>query len=334
MRCRLTVTRALIAPLTLLLLPCVASGDGAGILVQKEGDRLITGLGDNTPGNQQIGTRIFSGSFGTDLLTKDPSFFSLAPEAAGLPPLPGDAESLPTAAHVMWDFLPMHVAGQSANLFYWDGVGNVAFTPADDAKLTLYDPNFNSAVVDGAASAVPGLRLGTTTGDYLNLHAHRSWYLEGKTNPTAPPSGVYATAVRVRVGDLTPTKPIFVALSTSEVGETTLSDATGWLDANLDDLILRGDYNFNGGVDADDFALWLSQYGASTPAPVDIGEADGNYDGLVDALDYAIWRENATLAPTPRLSALGIPEPTAAGMLATVCLLLPRRARRPHHRRH
>ena len=51
------------------------------------------------------------------------------------------------------------------------------------------------------------------------------------------------------------------------------------------DLRLPGDYDGNGSVGPEDYALWRSTYGSTATA------ADGNHNGAIDAGDYAIWRK-------------------------------------------
>lgn len=68
-----------------------------------------------------------------------------------------------------------------------------------------------------------------------------------------------------------------------------------------------GDYDQNGVVDPDDYALWDSVYGSI----IDTG-ADGNDDGVIDAADYTIWRDafdspnDAVAAPEPSALAAGL----------------------------
>jgi hypothetical protein len=50
---------------------------------------------------------------------------------------------------------------------------------------------------------------------------------------------------------------------------------------------LPGDYNFDGTVDAADFALWRNTHNSNTDL-----RADGNVDGIVDGADYEVWRAN------------------------------------------
>ncbi|MGI9455278.1 MAG: hypothetical protein ACR2NU_01885, partial [Aeoliella sp.] len=53
-------------------------------------------------------------------------------------------------------------------------------------------------------------------------------------------------------------------------------------------LVLTGDYDGSGTVDADDFTLWQGSYGQTGDGLA----ADGNGDGVIDAADMTIWRNN------------------------------------------
>jgi hypothetical protein len=51
----------------------------------------------------------------------------------------------------------------------------------------------------------------------------------------------------------------------------------------------QGDFDIDGDVDAADYSIWRSSYGA---AGEPFAEADGNGNGVVDAGDYVIWRNS------------------------------------------
>jgi surface-anchored protein len=67
-----------------------------------------------------------------------------------------------------------------------------------------------------------------------------------------------------------------------------------------------GDYDRDGSVGPEDYALWKASYGT------DFADADGNGDGIVDAADYTIWRDHYS-----GIGGVGaaVPEP---GLIVTV----------------
>jgi hypothetical protein len=80
-----------------------------------------------------------------------------------------------------------------------------------------------------------------------------------------------------------------------------------------------GDYNADGDVDDEDYALWLETYGAMDELP-----ADGNLDGTTSAADYVAWRKfvpqlNELLSAT---AAFSVPEPATTSTVAVSLILL------------
>lgn len=85
--------------------------------------------------------------------------------------------------------------------------------------------------------------------------------------------------------------------------------------------LLRGDYNFDGDVDAADYTLWKDTLGSTVRA-----EADGNGDGVIDSTDYAVWKNN--YGRSSEGSAVGVPEPTAGFLSLLACFGSASRRRR------
>lgn len=82
-----------------------------------------------------------------------------------------------------------------------------------------------------------------------------------------------------------------------------------------------GDYDWDGDVDTDDYALWRTDFGSSTNL-----QADGNDNGIIDAADYTIWRDGlaqflampiGTGSSFTAAASSAIPEPATIMLLFT-----------------
>lgn len=94
-------------------------------------------------------------------------------------------------------------------------------------------------------------------------------------------------------------------------------------------VALPGDYDGDGLVNDDDYAVWAAEYGSSASLL-----ADGNGDGAVDAADYTVWRDNYGASWEDFIYSIStaVPEPTAGALLLLSLLLTPRRraTNQPH----
>ncbi len=90
-------------------------------------------------------------------------------------------------------------------------------------------------------------------------------------------------------------------------------------------LPVPGDYDGNGSVGTEDYALWKSTFGATSGDM----RADGNRDSIVDASDYTFWRDRfAASAAGAAAASSAIPEPSTMlqfGMFVTYVSFLYRR---------
>ncbi len=91
------------------------------------------------------------------------------------------------------------------------------------------------------------------------------------------------------------------------------------------EVILAGDYNADGRVDAADYTVWRDLLGSTGTFLA----ADGNGDLDVDGDDYAVWRSNFGNSITATLNIGGnVPEPsTTFIILAAICCVAPRLVR-------
>lgn len=91
-----------------------------------------------------------------------------------------------------------------------------------------------------------------------------------------------------------------------------LSKSDGMIRAVVGPEPLPGDFNYDGAVDTNDYAVWQAAYGTTVPR---LGLwADGNKDGVVDAADYTVWRDNF-LEVGDGSGSSSVPEPPALALL-------------------
>jgi hypothetical protein len=166
---------------------------------------------------------------------------------------------------------------------------------------------------------VEGALLGVTnnSGSGLRLHRHNYFLLDDGDGvaPTNVAEGVYLVALQLDMPGYGVSEPIFVVPGSYGLVSTmlpTLETAVAWVEENASMLILDGDFNFDGEVDADDYSTWRAQFGSTGPFPINGDFADGNRDGVVDAADYVVWRKNLISASSATVAArasASIPEP-------------------------
>lgn len=86
-----------------------------------------------------------------------------------------------------------------------------------------------------------------------------------------------------------------------------------------------GDYNFDGQVDAADYAAWRDALASGSLA------ADGNFDGVISVADYQVWQTAFGFVRAPLVASLSglstaVPEPsTVCLVLLVAALLMPQR---------
>jgi hypothetical protein len=327
-------TRLIAAILLAVLLPDWANAHNGGIVIQLQNGRVVVGSDNEQPGTEpNMDARAFPSLFRPELYGQDiPSFLSLSTPPAGY-------DALPPGVNVYWDFLPMTTNGVTSNLLYWNGQGttveSVQFgaVPQANVSMGLYNvTDGGSASVYGTPDMVPGNLLGTTdaVGSLLRMHRH-NWFLlddgDGGIPPTVVPEGVYLIAMQLRIDGYGTSDPFYVVPGTYELISQSLPSldaALAWVSQHTETLILRGDYDFDGDVDAADHTAWRAQFGSTGPYPVNGDYADGNRDTVVNAADYIVWRNNLGAVSTGNalVGAAAVPEPTAVTMLLVGVTLL------------
>lgn len=80
----------------------------------------------------------------------------------------------------------------------------------------------------------------------------------------------------------------------------------------------KGDYNYDGAVDMDDYLEWRNAFGGIGD---DFSYADGNADGVVNGADYIVWRNAFAQASALAQDTSSVPEPSAFVLAADALLM-------------
>lgn len=324
------------ARLLLMSMLCVVANNCSAqhrdVLLQEVEGQVVPGGANFDTSSWVLGPRVFNSTaeevsqFGFSYFaTNSPGFNARNADR------PIGSQTLPGSTAVDWDFLPMYAAGERSNLLYWDGTGDVNFSVAIDSKLNIAGMN-TTETQQIFADITPHRTIGSTlemTQSDGTLHQHQDFSLfSGDFALGQPPGdyrpadGVYLIAMEMQIGNLLPADPIFVLLSTPSIASTITAEATAWVETQVDNLVLEGDYNNDGAVDLADYTVWRDTLASTTDLRAN-GDNSPASEGVVDHADYVVWQTNfghrvdtASLASATN----AVPEP-AAWVLAATCSL-------------
>lgn len=277
-----------------LAVSCLLAATGAAALGQ-DVDILIS----NEDGVLTVAGNALSPGEGRTYIPRFNSFYSV--NDPGFRASPGD---LPNNGALEWDFLPMTIDGLTSNLLYWDGQGGVpsfGSTPTAEYSLALFGRNNAKAAAAGESDLVTG-QIYDFASSVGSLHEHRSFFLDNDLNDqnfTTADAGFYLIAMRLRADERERSDPFYLAWGTPDSDIDTHRDVVlPWLQASVDTLVLPGDHNFDGSVDAADYTVWRDGSGVTH-----------------SAIDLEQWRVNygASSGSLPALAA--IPEPTGIWLI-------------------
>jgi glucose/arabinose dehydrogenase len=137
---------------------------------------------------------------------------------------------------------------------------------------------------------------------------NRIWTLERPEESGAPIVEYVSPLLPTDVGSAS--SP--AAISEDANGNLYITYLNGSVYRIVTNTVVPGDFDGDGGVDADDLAEWQASYGVNAGA-------DADDDGDSDGADFLIWQRNfgRTAQDLPEgLGAVTVPEPTTLGLLA------------------
>ncbi len=306
------------------------------VMLQTMESKIVTGIVDDQTGIGTLGTRVYRGNFLSNFRAANPGFFSLT---SVNPNLPEGAAGFPSNHDVGFDLLPMHVAGTSSNLLYWDGsdpggdgldLADIQFVTPTNVAWEVFDDNSNSLIAAGTDEIVPGGLIQQTSSDTNPsdgidtgmLHKHLALLLNSTVAGT-PPAGVYMIAWQAQSAGFETSDPFVFVHRTSTVSNEARDLAAIWVEENIDALFsvrLPGDYNDDHVVDAADYTVWRDALGL----PISLPNEDAS-PNAVDAEDYDVWKSHfgqSASDAAAAISAANVPEPATALISATAALAL------------
>lgn len=143
-------------------------------------------------------------------------------------------------------FEPMSVDGQARNLFFWDGVGAVAFAPvASSVSLGLQKQGgggWLASINGGSAGVISGNTI-QTTGATGSVHTHLFTSIDDAG--AAPAQGFYLYSLRLQMNGYASSDPLYFVFGAYDplalapqfadfaAFETAHGLAEGWVESNL-----------------------------------------------------------------------------------------------------
>lgn len=143
----------------------------------------------------------------------------------------GAGSGLPGGSQLLFNVVGADSLGLPANLSYWNGVGDVAFTSAPTEESITLNFGGQNRVVDDSVSFVNGFSL-QTVGAAGTVHRHLNTFLHGGTgNPAA---GIYLLSLELESSDASIAKSLpFFLLYNNGLSEDSHDLAMDWVQRNL-----------------------------------------------------------------------------------------------------
>jgi hypothetical protein len=195
-----------------------------------------------------------------------------------------------------------------------------------DVETAIEEPRFIDDNFDDSTSANIVATLNNSWALQINPH-----------NPAASPLALYQLANGDPGND---TLGVDLLMESDGLGISTGNPVTRLVPLTNDEFAMRqflypslerevvvtGDYNSNGVVDAADYVVWRDSFGQTVLWPGD--QADGDQSGVIDRGDYEFWKQQFGVNVTSAISPTAVPEPAAFLLMANSLSLLTMLSRR------
>jgi len=221
-----TKTLSAVATLAALSISTLASAQHADLLViRDDAGNLVTGQYDFDDGSVvNTNTRVYEGEFDAFGTTDEPGFNALSGSN-----IPVGYQALSGNTALSFDARSFSIGETSANLFYWDGQGEVNFgAAANTLTISKAPSSIFSATLDGSDSSVEGFDIDTTSSDGF-MHKHID---AGLSDISASAHGFYMWSLTLE-HESDSTDPIFFIHGFGLEDEEAHEMAIDWANANL-----------------------------------------------------------------------------------------------------
>ncbi len=195
------------------------------LLIRDDAGNLLTGLYDFGDGDVvSTNTRVHEGEFDQFGSSDEPGF-----NAIGASNVPAGFQALQGNVSVAFDANAFEIGSTTANLFHWDGTGEVNFTAAANTLTVSKAPsNIFSATLDASSNSITGFEIDTTSSDGF-LHKHIDFTL---SDISSSANGFYLWSFTLSAGsDIA--DPIFFVHGFGLEDEVAHEAAIDWVGANL-----------------------------------------------------------------------------------------------------
>jgi hypothetical protein len=156
---------------------------------------------------------------------------------------PSNAYSaLPGNTNLFFTLMPMTIAGNSRNLFYWNGVGSVSFAPLSSTYQLNLIGDFGTATITGSSNVPTSdflLKQTSSDGSLEPGHPHLTTQIAD--SGAAPSQGFYLFALQFSMDGLSSSAPayfVYGSYDADSLPDFTIFDAAhaeaeAWVENNL-----------------------------------------------------------------------------------------------------